>query len=428
MRYPRPLLIVVVVGIGLRCGLLVANHQFRDNPWNAASSPTDVAYLPGPFLSPVGFEYGNIAFSCLNGTGYSSPFGGATGPTAWSAPVPVLVYVAAFALGGPFSGASVMILDGLTIVLSVSLILLVHFIAREASGSDRAGLVAALLVAATPYDAWLLMGSNRFDLNLGSVALCGIVAAGMWSLRRAGERRILPLAAATVAAVFTSPVMLLPATGVAGLSLARLPKRKRVRAAVIWFGMLVCGVGPYVVWQHQRIGMWCLVKSNAPFELFLGNTPEARGVLSTEAFRRHHPIQNPDVFAVYEHLGEADFQRFAWRRFLAETDPWTFLSVTSRRVAHFFLVHHPKPWDGPFTILAKGVLWAVPAVVLISMVVVFRSGTARTRMLVAAVLLSSVPYLLVAVMDRYKVPMMPLVLTMAALLLERAPEMWPRSR
>lgn len=425
-RCARPLLIVVVVGIALRCGLLVVNLQHQESPWNAARNSGSREGLTGPFLSPVGFEYGNIAVSCLNGTGYSSPFGGATGPTAWSAPIPVMVYTGAFALGGSFSGASALILDGVTIFLSVGLILLVYFIAREVSGSDRAGMVAAVLVAATPYDAWLLMGSNRFDLNLVSVALCGVVAAGMWSLRQAGKRQILTLAAATVAAVFTSPVTLLPAAGVVVLSLARLPSRQRVRAAAIWLGVVVCCVGPFVLWQHHRTGIWCLVKSNAPFELFLGNTPEARGVLTTDAFRRHHPIQNPEMFAVYEQLGEAGFQRFAWRRFLAETDPRTFLENTVRRTVHFFLVHHEKPWDGSATVYAKKVLWAVPAIILILMVAVFKAGKVRTRMLMAAVFLYSVPYLLIAVMDRYKIPMMPLILTMAALLLERAEGLWPR--
>ncbi len=53
-----------------------------------------------------GWEIGRIAYSLANGMGFSSPFGGNTGPSAWTAPVYPWIVSLAFRVFGSYSPAS----------------------------------------------------------------------------------------------------------------------------------------------------------------------------------------------------------------------------------------------------------------------------------------------------------------------------------
>ena len=53
-----------------------------------------------------GWETGRIAYSLANGMGFSSPFGGNTGPSAWTAPVYPWIASLAFRAFGSYSRAS----------------------------------------------------------------------------------------------------------------------------------------------------------------------------------------------------------------------------------------------------------------------------------------------------------------------------------
>src|SRR5664279_4459548 len=53
-----------------------------------------------------GWEIGRIAYSLANGMGFSSPFGGNTGPSAWTAPVYPWIVSLAFRMFGSYSAAS----------------------------------------------------------------------------------------------------------------------------------------------------------------------------------------------------------------------------------------------------------------------------------------------------------------------------------
>ena len=60
-----------------------------------------------------GWEVGRIAYSLANGMGFSSPFGGNTGPSAWTAPVYPWIASLAFRAFGSYSRASAFALSKL---------------------------------------------------------------------------------------------------------------------------------------------------------------------------------------------------------------------------------------------------------------------------------------------------------------------------
>ena len=58
---------------------------------------TPIAFAPTKHNFAFGWEIGRIAYSLANGMGFSSPFGGNTGPSAWTAPVYPWIVSLAFA-------------------------------------------------------------------------------------------------------------------------------------------------------------------------------------------------------------------------------------------------------------------------------------------------------------------------------------------
>ena len=67
---------------------------------------TPTASAPTEHNFGFGFETGRIAYSLAHGMGFSSPFGGNTGPSAWTAPVYPWIVSLAFRAFGSYSPAS----------------------------------------------------------------------------------------------------------------------------------------------------------------------------------------------------------------------------------------------------------------------------------------------------------------------------------
>src|SRR5437764_11635117 len=70
--------------------LIARSYHFRSNDDNFS----------------FGWEIGRVAYSLATGHGFSSPFGGNTGPSAWNAPVYPWIVSIAFRLFGVYSHAA----------------------------------------------------------------------------------------------------------------------------------------------------------------------------------------------------------------------------------------------------------------------------------------------------------------------------------
>ena len=121
-----------------------------------------------------------------------------------------------------------------------------------------------------------------------------------------------------------------------------------------------------------------------------------------------------------------EYVRDAKRRFREDFRVWDFVRNTVRRSFYFFFAYEVKPWDSsPLVSAIKAAMWAVPALSLIALVVVRRG---RLKAAEGAVLLFTlaygVPYLLTGVMERYRIPMVPAVAAVLALLTWTLIESW----
>src|ERR1700692_4865717 len=119
-----------------------------------------------------GTEMGLLAQSLLQKRGLSSPFGGATGPTAFIAPGYPLFVALIFKIFGSYTLLSAMVIMGTNVVLNLLTVLLIMQLALRLS-NQRAALLAGLFWAISPPLIW--MPTIFWETNVS----CCVMAASL---------------------------------------------------------------------------------------------------------------------------------------------------------------------------------------------------------------------------------------------------------
>src|ERR1700688_13618 len=108
---------IVAIALLLRVGCIIMCHTYR-------FKSTDDNF-------GFGWEMGRIGASVASGRGFSSPFGPATGPTAWEPPLYPYLTAGVFLIFGIYSKASAFVLLVLNSIFSALTCLPIFLIARR---------------------------------------------------------------------------------------------------------------------------------------------------------------------------------------------------------------------------------------------------------------------------------------------------------
>lgn len=413
------LALLVLAAAALRLGLLWAN-LIQSGDFYTRDGRETVAELsrgdrPRMF---VGMELSNIACAAVcTGQGYASPFGGATGPTAWGAPGLVLPYILGFKLFGCFSVGSSLVAWGVMLAASLVTLVLTERLATAVLDDPRAGLVAAGLFVVSPFDAWAFRIKDVMDLNLPALALAAVALAAVRFLRAPGMRAAVVLGLIGGLATLVNPGF--AASALLPLCFEPRSPRRLLGRAVTVVGALALVVAPYLVAQRAWLGRWVFVKSNAPFEVYFGNTPTSRGLLRPEAFEALHPSQNVDAFRRFGELGEAAYIAERFAEFRATVGPAQLAANTTRRFANFFWAADAKVWDrSPWRVAAKRVLWAWLGGIFLVFAAWRRLRLRRSEALLFLLAAAyAAPFMITGIMERYRVVIAPVSIVLMAGLL-----------
>jgi hypothetical protein len=425
--------LVVALAVVIRISLLAGN--IGEHPWSffqdRESVETEISSTEQPYMNPFGFEASNIAHAWVCGNqGFASPFGGATGPTAWIAPGVVAFYAVAFALWGCFTFTSILFAYSVALCCSIVTTVVVFRIGSRVGRDSRVGFLAALFFACLPFESWVYKISGHLDFNLQVFWFAVLLLQVLRAADSASPRAGVWLGIVTAMAALFNPILIACAAVGVVHAVRRRPRRESIFFVVAF--TIACGVvlGPYIVFQSLRLGGFVPVKSNAGFELYLGNTPESRGVLDMVTFETFHPSQNTDEFLTYAEVGELAYVRAARRRFFRDVDLRTFLGYTLRRTYHFFVGYQTKPWDrSPLGVAVKIAMWAVPLVSVVILLAIRRGRLESGEGLVLAyTVMYAAPYLITGVMERYRIPMATTVALVLALLTRDLIGSWHRHR
>jgi hypothetical protein len=289
-----------------------------------------------PHLSPGMFNWaepGNVAAALVEGRGFSDPFDGKTGATAWVSPLPALVEALVFVLFGVKSAASAAAL----LVVSVA---------------GLTGAHALLSSALRPHGAWM-----RATASAAFVAACALLPGGplevlseawldillsallFWAALEAARAPGRRSWAALVGAALLAPLEnagLAVAAGIAAVALAWAgrgePRRLAVPAAAAAAALLaVCAWGGR---NAAALGRFIPLKSNGWFELHLANVASADGLPRMETVLRGLPYFDVRQFERYSRLGEVAYvESFRAPTIAAlRADPLHFAGNVARRL------------------------------------------------------------------------------------------------
>jgi len=289
-----------------------------------------------PKLAPGMYDWaepGNVAAALVEGRGFSDPFSGGTGATAWVSPLPVWVEAGVFAVCGVKTAAAA----GTLLVLSVlglagALALLLSALAPYGAALRTTAAASFLLYAALlPGSPLQVLSEAWLDLLLSAALLWSALAVR----RTAGPRG----GAALVAVAFLAPLEnagLAAAVGLVVLLLA-WQRRRQPRGLVLPLvaaAASALAVAGWAVRNAEALGRFIPLKSNGWFELHLANVDSADGLPRMETVLRRLPFFDVREFQRYSELGEVAYvDSFrAPARAALRADPAHFAGNLLRRI------------------------------------------------------------------------------------------------
>jgi len=365
-----------------------------------------------------GWEIGRIAYSLATGHGFSSPFGGDTGPSAWTAPVYPWMVAFVFRAFCVYSRAAAFWMLALNSLFAALTSWTIYRTAKQIF-SERVAIWSGWIWALLPYtifwsvkyiwetslSAFLLSllfmltveleGDDRLSSWFGYGLLWGVMAltnpaalaflpfAGSWlayQLHHRGKRFLLP--AATGAIVFWMTIM------------------------------------PWLVRNDRMMGKPVFIRDNFGVEFRIGNNPLAEGI-NVAAL---HPIQNELQYENYRRLGEAAFaaEQARLAKAWVQQHPARFLVLSSRRFI-FFWAGLPKASNIEGLQELKNSLYLATSLLAIGGLCLAWKQRVHGVFLFATLLIAyPLAYYITFAQPRYRHPIEPQLLILAVYLITQA--------
>src|SRR6202046_202529 len=376
-------------------------------------------------LASVPFEQetGNIAMALATGKGYSSPMRSDTGPTAWLAPVYPLMLAGIFCVFGVFTLHSFYAAAALNIIFSAATCVPIYFAGRRIGGLGAAS-VAAWVWAVFP-NAIVIPFQWIWDTSLTAL----LAATILWATLALDEtRRMRDWCAYGFLwgfTLLTNPALATTLPFLLGWAVYRerrsghgLGRLFAGPAAALGVAVLCCV--PWTVRNYAEFHKFIPLRSNFPFELWIGNN---------KVFDDRSPNINARVTRYgearrYGQLGETAFMQEKWRlasefmrthkRLEVRLTRWRFMSFwlgSFRPVEDFEKAN--SAWIR--AIFALNFLTAIGGAIGIAVLWRARRGYAFP----GGVLVVVVPlvYYVTHASLRYRHPIDPIVLTLTAIAL-----------
>lgn len=362
---------------------------------------------------PFGYEMGRVARSIALGHGFGSPFHGWTGPTAWLPPVYPYFLAGIFRLFGVYSPASGFVALTCNCIAAALTAWLIYRIAERVAGR-KIGLCSAWAWAVLPS----MMGYAVFWAWETSFSALLLMWA-LWQTLRLPERRAfrpwleLGVLWGVMALVNTALLAAMPFSLAWGWWESN-ERRRSLYYVAVWVIMFALCT-PWIIRDRVVMGKWMFLRDNFWAEFSFGNGQSATGV--GQAWR--HPASQPAELRRYDAMGEIPWIESRKREVLTfvEHNPAQFVRLTGVRMILF--------WTDPFqdvsddltpdvviythwqTICLSALAWA-------GLVLLWRRNRRGAALIASAMVFYPAVYYITSAFPRYRHPVEPLMVMLAA--------------
>ncbi len=281
-----------------------------------------------------GWEMGRIGQSIALGQGFSSPYGGSTGPTAWEPPLYPYLIGSVFKLFGIYSDASAWVLLSINSLFTALTCIPIFLIARRSMG-DKVALWSAWIWALLPYAMYWSV-HWVWDTTFAPFILSLIFLVTLKLEDWPGWKGWAVFGVLWGIAGLSNPSMLsfLPFSGLWAWRRRRkhgLPSYRGVALASLLF--FAC-LSPWMVRNYLAFGKFVFVRDDFGYELRLGNNPDANGRLMAYL----QPNLNNLELTRYRRMGETAYEErckrlaFDWIR----EHPGRFAVISLKRFFYYW--------------------------------------------------------------------------------------------
>ena len=364
-----------------------------------------MVHFPATWLYGRGLEMGLIAKSLLGGLGFSSPFGGSTGPTAFIAPGYPLFVAAVFRVCGVETTLATAVILLAHTVANLLTVWLIMQVARTLFG-QRAALVAGLIWACSLPLLW--MPSIFWDTSFSACILMGAVAVAVRFRHNPPLKVWFALGASSALAGLMNPALLPSLLGILFWLAFQPPSFawKPLALSLVTFSLVF---SPWPIRNERVFDAFIPTRTTVGLELWMGNHDGATGYLDESLI----PIFNPAELAEYNRVGEVAYT--AEKSGLARTwiiaHPAQFLGLTGRRILRFWTGTGTRGGSSIFALHAT----CTTVFGLVALIALFRRREHATAMLfVLPALLFPLPYYITHAEFRYRLVIDPLMTVLAA--------------
>jgi 4-amino-4-deoxy-L-arabinose transferase-like glycosyltransferase len=295
-------------------------HQYRTRPGNDNFE--------------FGWEMGRVARSIALGHGFSSPYEGNTGPTAWEPPLYPYLMAGVFKLSGIYSHASAWILLSIN-SLFATLTTIPIFLLGQKTFSERVATWSAYGWALNPY-VWYWSIHWIWDTTFTPLVLACIFLIALELQIAPGKGGWILFGGLYGVGALANPTMLafLP---FCGLWIWRQRYRRGlpslggvVLSSIVFFAIL----SPWVVRNYQVFGRFVFLRDDFGLQVRLGNGPSADGMLMAYL----QPNLNKLELQQFQTMGELAYaeackqQAFDW----ILQHPGRFTVISMKRLFYYW--------------------------------------------------------------------------------------------
>ncbi len=281
-----------------------------------------------------GWEMGRVARAIALGQGFSNPFHGITGPTAWEPPLYPYLVAGIFRVFGIYTQASAFVLLVINSLFSSLTCIPVFKIGRRVF-SEKVAVWSAWTWALFPY---VMYWSVKWVWET-SFSAC-LLAVIFWLALKIDDRSdwrdwlMFGLLWGVMALSNPSLLTLLPCYGLwllfRHVHQGRPWLLRVVASSLVFFAVLA----PWTIRNYRTFGRLVLVRDNLGAELRMGNGPGATGMWMWWL----HPTQSKPQMALYRQLGEQGYvaerkaEALAW----IKADPARFVLISFRKAMYYW--------------------------------------------------------------------------------------------
>ncbi|HEY6373736.1 MAG TPA: glycosyltransferase family 39 protein [Candidatus Sulfotelmatobacter sp.] len=368
-----------------------------------------------------GWEMGRVARSIAQGNGFSSPYGGDTGPTAWEPPLYPYLMGGVFKIFGVYTRASAWVLLSTNSLFASLTSIPIFWIAHRTFG-ERIAVWSAATWALCPY-VWYWSVHWIWDTTFTPLILAYLFLLALEVQERTGWRGWAGFGALYGVGAMANPTMLafLPFCGL-------WIWRRRYKRGLSSFGGIVLSsvvfflvLTPWVVRNYQVFGRFVFLRDDFGLQFRLGNGPYADGTLMPYL----QPNLNRQEFEKFQRMGELAYagsckrMAFDW----VHAHPGRFAVISLKRFFYY--------WNGVprATSSLAPVDFRTSAFLATSVVALWGLGRAMRQkrpgawLFVGLVLTYPTVYYFVFSHARYRHPIEPELLILFVFLLSEA--QWP---